>query len=182
MIYSNCFMLCSNKMELKFQRAVYAQYIWQLKHSLVGGGQLYLKNYKWLGKQLSIYLKFKGVPIVAQQVKNPTSIHEDAVLILGLTQWIKGSGVAESFGIDCSRGSDLALLWLWCRLVAAARFNPWPRNFHMLQYGPKKEKKKRKEKKIKNSCLQHRQNIIYSFQFNRGKKENFKSYQLNKSS
>ena len=27
------------------------------------------------------------VPVVAQQIKNMTSIHEDAGLILGLTQW-----------------------------------------------------------------------------------------------
>ena len=38
----------------------------------------------------------EGVPIVAQQVKNLTIIHENAGLIPGLTQWIK----------------DLALLWL----------------------------------------------------------------------
>ena len=31
----------------------------------------------------------KGVPLVAQQVKNPTSIHEDTGLIPGLTQWVK---------------------------------------------------------------------------------------------
>ena len=31
----------------------------------------------------------KGVPIVAQKVKNPASIHEDSGLIPGLTQWIK---------------------------------------------------------------------------------------------
>ena len=30
-----------------------------------------------------------GVPVVAQQVKNPTSIHEDAGLIPSLTQWVK---------------------------------------------------------------------------------------------
>ena len=30
-----------------------------------------------------------GIPIVAQQVKNPTSIHEDVGLIPGLTQWVK---------------------------------------------------------------------------------------------
>ena len=30
-----------------------------------------------------------GVPIVAQQVKNPTSIHEDTSLIPGLAQWAK---------------------------------------------------------------------------------------------
>ena len=30
-----------------------------------------------------------GVPIVAQHVKNLTSIHEDVVSIPGLTQWIE---------------------------------------------------------------------------------------------
>ena len=30
-----------------------------------------------------------GVSTVAQRVKNPTSIHEDAGLIPGLTQWVK---------------------------------------------------------------------------------------------
>ena len=35
--------------------------------------------------------------IVAQQVKNPTLIHEDVGLIPGLAQWVKGSGIAVSF-------------------------------------------------------------------------------------
>ena len=30
-----------------------------------------------------------GIPIVAQWVKNPTSIHDEEVLIPGLTQWVK---------------------------------------------------------------------------------------------
>ena len=30
-----------------------------------------------------------GVPVVAQWVQNPTSIHEDEGSIPGLTQWIK---------------------------------------------------------------------------------------------
>ena len=31
---------------------------------------------------------YRGVPIVAQKVKNLTSIHEDVSSILGPTQWV----------------------------------------------------------------------------------------------
>ena len=36
-----------------------------------------------------LYLNNNGVLIVAQQVKNPTNIHEDVGSIPGLTQWVK---------------------------------------------------------------------------------------------
>ena len=32
---------------------------------------------------------FQGVPIMAQGLTNPASIHEDTGLIPGLTQWVK---------------------------------------------------------------------------------------------
>ena len=34
-------------------------------------------------------LHFSGAPVVAQWIKNPTSIHEDAGLIPGLAQRVK---------------------------------------------------------------------------------------------
>ena len=61
-----------------------------------------------------------GVPIVAQWSTKPTSIHEGR----GFDPWPRSvdraSGVAMSCGVLCRLGSDPALLWLWCRLSAAA--------------------------------------------------------------
>ena len=61
-----------------------------------------------------------GVPVAAQQVKNLSSIREDAGSISGLTHQVKGSGTAVRCGVGCKQGSDMALLWLWCRPAAPA--------------------------------------------------------------
>ena len=55
---------------------------------------------------------------MAQLVKNPNSIHEDAGLTPGLTQWVNHSNASSSISRRCS--SDLVLLWLWRWPVAAA--------------------------------------------------------------
>ena len=49
-----------------------------------------------------------GVPVVAQQLTNPASIHKDVSSTPGLTQWVK----------------DLAWLRLWRRLEATAPIGP----------------------------------------------------------
>ena len=40
---------------------------------------------------------FMGVPVVAQQVPNPTILGEDKGSIPGLTQWVKDSGEKKFF-------------------------------------------------------------------------------------
>ena len=45
---------------------------------------------RWIFSWMHGYLEgWTGIPIMAQQLKNPTSTHEDKGLIPGLTQWVK---------------------------------------------------------------------------------------------
>ena len=57
-----------------------------------------------------------GAQVVAQWLRNLTSIHEDG----RFDQVGEGSGVAGSCGVGGRRGSDLALLCLWCRPATTA--------------------------------------------------------------
>ena len=65
-------------------------------------------NFRLYAKHLSLHLLssttkinlLEGVPVVAQQVMNPTSLHKDAGAMPGLAQWIKIQ-VAVSCGAGC---------------------------------------------------------------------------------
>ena len=62
--------------------------------------------------------------MVAHGVRNPTSIHEDAGLIPGLTLWVNNLSLLPAVALGLRRGLDLALLWLWHRPAAAAPIGP----------------------------------------------------------
>ena len=53
-----------------------------------------------------------------------TRNHEVVGSIPGLTQWVKGSGIAVSCGVGGRCGSDPSFLWLWSRLAAMAPIGP----------------------------------------------------------
>ena len=64
---------------------------------------------------MQVLKMFLGVPIVAQQVKNLTRIHEDVGSIPGLDQQVKDLEQVKDFG------SDPTSRWMWRRLAATAQ-------------------------------------------------------------
>ena len=60
-----------------------------------------------------------GVPVAEQWKRIQPGTMKLQVQSLALLSGL-GSRVAMSCGVGHRRGSDLALLWLWCRLVATA--------------------------------------------------------------
>ena len=61
----------------------------------------------------------------------------------------QGSGVAVNCGVGSRCGSDLALLWLWCKPAAAAPIRPlaWEPPYATGAALKSKKKKKKGEKK-----------------------------------
>ena len=86
-----------------------------------------------------------GFAVVAERVTVPTSILEDVGSIPGLTQWVKGSGIAASCSVGQRCGSDLALLWLWYSPAAVAPIQPLAWELPCAASAAQKEKKGRKE-------------------------------------
>ena len=88
-----------------------------------------------------------GVPIVAEQLKNLISIHEDTGSTPG-----HGSPIAMSCGVGCRYGSDPTLLWLWYRPAATPSIRPlaWEIPYAM---GVALKSKKIKNKTRTNSTL-----------------------------
>ena len=88
---------------------------------------IFWKHYTFLYDQ-DVHIR---VPVVAQWVQIPTSIHEDVGSIPGLARWVKGSNIALRWGVSHRLGSDLASLWLWCRPAATGLIPPlyWERPY-----------------------------------------------------
>ena len=76
---------------------------------------------------------------MSQRVTNPNSIYKDVGLIPALAQWVKDLALV-------AHGSNMALLWLWCSVEAAAPIQPlaWE-----LPYATSVALKKKKEKERK---------------------------------
>jgi len=67
-----------------------------------------------------------------------------------------------SCGVGRRRGSDPALLWLWCRLAATAPIRPLAWEPPYAAGAAKEMAKRQKKTKNKNKKLQHREKVYVS--------------------
>ena len=84
--------------------------------------------------------------------KKKRSFRCDSVVtnLLSMRMWIWSlallSGLRIHIAMSCRHGSDLALLWLWCRLAAVALIQPLPWELLYASSVPLKRKKKKSNK------------------------------------
>ena len=97
---------------------------------------------------------------MAQQIMNPTSVHEDTGSIPGPASGLRIRRCHELWGrwqLQL-RGLDPALLQLWRRPAAAVPIGllAWePGNFQYCRFDPKKQKKKQKQRERESLLTVH---------------------------
>ena len=80
-----------------------------------GNGEMLVKEHK---------ISYCGsITVWLNKLRTFTSIYKGVGSIPGLAQWVKDLGLPQAAAIGCRHGLDL-LLWLWCRLAAAAWIQP----------------------------------------------------------
>ena len=84
----------------------------------------------------------EGVPAVAQQVKNPASIHEDVGETPGLVQWVKDPALPQA--VAEGHRFILSPALLWHSPVSADLMDPSLRTSVCCRCACKKRKRKKK--------------------------------------
>ena len=108
-----------------------------------------IKQYMWFFWTIIHYRNPWGISVLALQIKNPTVSMNIQVWFPASLSVLGQSDIALSCSVGCRYCSDLALLWLWCRLIAAASIWPLARELPYCTEWLKKKKKERKKEKKK---------------------------------
>ena len=97
-----------------------------------------------VAKDPALSLLWLRSPLGLGFAMNSANMCEDVGLNPSLAPVGQGSGVAVNCGVGHRRGSDPALLWLWCRPAATAPIQPlaWELPYAMHMVLKRKKKKK----------------------------------------